>query len=121
MHLVPHDLPPQFRRFEPNWSVYPDGGPSPFSTDGFKFDILRRPIDEVKVGHTVYPLRTPSQTTFCPGPPGQNGEFLVEKFPEIVGHGRTWDEAQRDWKFNLHAHVQDLLTKRPFEMSEAEV
>ena len=85
------------------------------------FDVTYRPINEIEVGITKYPLRSPRTGSFLPGQSGKPGEFHVDGFsPRFVGQGRTVDEAFNDWRDRVHYAFQDLVSKRPFERSEQE-
>ncbi|MCY2991333.1 MAG: hypothetical protein NTY19_26190 [Planctomycetota bacterium] len=79
-------------------------------------DVIRSMIDEIRVSCGVcYPLRQSLQATFLPG----QGEYLVAGFsPTFIGHGDTEAQSSLDWRTAVHATVQELLHKRPFEMDE---
>jgi len=78
-------------------------------------DVIRSIFDEIRVGHVTYPLRRSLQATFIPG----RGDHLVDGFsPTFVGHGETQAEASQDWRIAVHAAFQELLHKRPFEMTD---
>jgi len=78
-------------------------------------DVIRSTIDEIRVGFVSYPLRRSLQATYIPG----QGDFLVDGFsPAFIGHGETQGEAHLDWTNAVHAAFQELLHKRPFEMTD---
>ncbi len=80
----------------------------------FESDSIRTAINEVQVASVVYPLRRTCGAYFLPG----IGEFVVEGFsPIFVGRGSTADIARQDWLLKVHAAFQELLCKRPFEMT----
>lgn len=80
-------------------------------------DATRLVVDRVSVGGTTYPLRNPVSATFVPGP----SQLVVEGFsPTFVGEGTTRDEAMNDWACKVHSRIQELLVKRPFEMTDAD-
>lgn len=84
----------------------------------FESDTIRSTLDEIQVAGVTYPLRRSSTVSFIPG----IGEFLVEGFsPAFVGHGATFEAARRDWLLSIHSGFQELLHKRPFEMSPDDV
>jgi hypothetical protein len=86
-----------------------------------RFDVMKRPFDQLEVGQTVYEFRSRVMGTFVPGRSGADGEFTVpEFFPEYVGRGRNDEAAFRDWRDQIHARFQELYPKRPFEMTEPE-
>jgi hypothetical protein len=81
----------------------------------FESDAIRSTINYIHVADLVYPLRRPCDACFIP----VVGEFLVEGFsPIFVGHGATPEAAREDWLLSVHAAFQELLHKRPFEMTE---
>jgi hypothetical protein len=91
------------------------GLPSPF-------DVRQRVVTELVIGQTAYNLRSPAKGTFSPGTQSALGEFHVDGFsPVFVGFGSTIDGAYRDWVEQVHAAIQDLFTKREFEMTDAEL
>jgi hypothetical protein len=85
--------------------------------DFFESDAINSMVDEIRIGNVVYPLRKSLTATFIPG----KGEFLVDGFsPIFVGHGDTQQRARRNFHDEVHMTFQDLIAKRPFEMSERE-
>ena len=81
----------------------------------FETDVVRSTLNDLRVAGVVYPLRGPCTADFIPGV----GEFLVEGFsPSFVGRGETPEEARENWLLAVHAGFQELLHKRPFEMTK---
>jgi len=88
---------------------------------GRLFDVLQRTVEEARVGDAVYRPRSPLLATFYPRTRGVDGELIVSPNGlHIVGVGKTFDEAQRDWNEHFHVRFQTLLAKRPWEMNVAE-
>lgn len=80
----------------------------------FESDAIRLTFNELQVASVRYPLRRACSARFIPG----YGEFLVEGFsPMFVGQGPTPDDAFQNWLHKVHARFQELLHKRPFEMT----
>lgn len=80
----------------------------------FTSDAIRSTISELCVAGMRYPLRAPSRASYIP----VAGEFLVEGFsPLFVGRGSSQEEARENWLLAVHAAFQELLHKRPFEMT----
>lgn len=72
-------------------------------------------IDKVEAPGVTYPLRRKLKATFLPG----TGEFFVDEFyPLFIGHGETKKESHADWASKIHCRFQELLTTRPFEMTQ---
>lgn len=85
------------------------------------FDVLQRSVEEIRVGEAVYRARSPLLATFYPRIRGVNGELLVTPCGlQVVGVGKSFDAAQRDWDEQFHVRFQTLLAKRPWEMTGAE-
>lgn len=81
----------------------------------FESDVVHSTLNDVRVAGVVYPLRRPCTANFIPG----IGEFLVEGFsPAFLGRGETPGEARNDWLLAVHSGFQELLHKRPFEMTD---
>lgn len=100
-------------------------GPRPVSgrDESWKghFDVnIRCRIDEICVGETRYPLRNSLQGFFLPDYSGGEGEFRVSGLPSIVARGSDIADAMKNWKDQLHTEFQELISKRPFEMSSSE-
>jgi hypothetical protein len=75
------------------------------------------PIRRLRIGTTEYRLRRPMTGRAYPAT-GSAVEFIVEDLaPHIVGMGMTASAAFEDWRLKVHAHFQQLLALRPFEMS----
>lgn len=88
----------------------------PFS-DALGSNANKSILTEIRLGDTVYPLRFQCESLYIPG----KGEFLVEGFsPMFVGRGESEVEAKQNWQLAVHAKFQELLNKRPFEMSPAD-
>ena len=80
----------------------------------FVSDAIRSTLSELRVAGMCYPLRAPSRTSYLP----VAGEFLVEGFSQLfVGRGASEDEAREDWLVAVHASFQELLYKRPIELT----
>ena len=86
-------------------------------SQGSVFESSRYELSEIEYGFAKYPLRKLIRGTYLRA----REEFLVEVLgPEIVGHGTTAEEAGEDFSLKFHALFQDLIYKRPFEMSAEE-
>jgi hypothetical protein len=84
----------------------------------FESDAIRSTLNDIRIAGVAYPLRRPCTASFIPGA----GEFLVDGFsPAFVGRGATLEEARKDWLLAVHAGFQELLHKRPFEMTPTDV
>jgi len=81
--------------------------------DVFASDAIRSDLSELCVAGVTYPLRRSCRASYIP----VAGEFVVEEFSSFVGQGDTLEEAREDWLRSVHASFQELLQKRPFEMS----
>ncbi|MEQ9412169.1 MAG: hypothetical protein RIK87_30965 [Fuerstiella sp.] len=79
----------------------------------FATDAIRCEMSQLKVAGFTYPLRRTCRASFIP----VAGEFLVEEFSAFVGRGESIDAAREDWALRVHAAFQELLHKRPFEMT----
>ena len=91
------------------------------SIRGSLFDVLQRTLDDVRVSETVYRARSTLLATFYPRTRGVNGELAMTPCSlQIVGIGKNFDEAQRDWNSQFHVRFQTLLAKRPWEMTVEE-
>jgi hypothetical protein len=78
------------------------------------FESSRYEMSEVLCGYTRYPLKRTLLATYL----RSREEFLVEGLsPEIVGHGNSAEEARDDFSLKFHSLFQDLIYKRPFEMT----
>lgn len=78
------------------------------------FESSRYELSEVICGYTRYPLKRILLATYL----RSREEFLVEGLsPEIVGHGNSAEEARDDFCLKFHSLFQDLIYKRPFEMT----
>ena len=85
---------------------------------GSLFDVLQRTLDEVRIGEAVYYTRAPLLATFYPRTRGVDGELtMTPNNLRLVGIGKNFDEAQRDWSNQFHVRFQTLLAKRPWEMT----
>ncbi|MFO0938328.1 MAG: hypothetical protein U0798_17620 [Gemmataceae bacterium] len=91
------------------------------SIRGSLFDVLQRTIGDLRVGEAVYHTRSPLLATFYPRIRGVNGELVMTPTSlNIVGVGKNFDEALRDWNNQFHIRFQTLLAKRPWELSAEE-
>lgn len=79
----------------------------------FATDAIRSQLSELSVAGLTYPLRRSCHASYLP----VAGEFLVEEFSSFVGRGKTLEDARENWMLNVHAVFQDLVCKRPFEMT----
>ena len=78
-------------------------------------------IEEIRIGHTVYPLRSPTRAFYFPVRATALGKFLVEGFsPKFSGEGTSLVTARTDWEENVHLAFQRLYAMRNFEMTEAD-
>ncbi len=91
------------------------------SIRGSLFDVLQRTVEDVRIGEAVYHARSPLLATFYPRTRGVNGELAMTPCNlQIVGVGKNFEEAQRDWGNQFHVRFQTLLAKRPWEMTVEE-
>jgi len=101
-------------------------GSGPLAVMQLATDILRKTLAEVKVGEARYRFRRPITLTYYPYTSEGVGELIPEpgqSDPEglgLTGQGKTFEEALDNWATRLHTHVQTLLSKRPWEMTEDE-
>jgi hypothetical protein len=92
----------------------------------FATDILRKTLDEVKIGDARYRFRQAITLTFYPYISNGEGELIPEPSQidldgfVLTSRGKSLSEAIENWKAEFHTHVQSLLDKRPWEMSENE-
>ncbi len=78
------------------------------------FESSRYELPEIAYGFSKYPLKRLLRATYL----RSREEFLVEGLsPEVVGRGVTSEEACDDFCLKFHSLFQDLVYKRPFEMS----
>ena len=81
-------------------------------------DVMARPIDTLQVGSTRYPLTTSLTLRAFPGISPGAWECVVDEFGSaMVGQGSNLSRAARDCREKIHQRFQELLAKRPFEMS----
>ena len=74
-------------------------------------------MSSVQFGQVRYPLRGLLKCYFIRA----KEEFVAEGLsPEFVGKGSTLERAQDDFCENLHAGIQSLIYRRPFELSSVE-
>lgn len=80
----------------------------------FESDAIHSTLNDLRVAGIAYPLRRSCTASFIPGV----GEFLVEGFsPAFVGRGATLEVARKDWLLAVHSGFQELVHKRPFELT----
>ncbi len=78
------------------------------------FESSRYELPEIVYGYTHYPLKRILRATYL----RSREEFLVEGLsPEIVGRGNSAEDARDDFCLNFHSLFQELIYKRPFEMT----
>lgn len=78
------------------------------------FESSRYELSEIICGYSRYPLKRILGATYL----RSREEFLVEGLsPEIVGHGSSAEDARNDFCLKFHSLFQDLIYKRPFEMT----
>lgn len=83
---------------------------------GSFFDVLRREVNEFRVGVAHYRLRSPLLATFYPRLEGPHGRLTVTPSPiQLAGHGANIDEAWNDWAAQFHVRFQTLYGMRPWE------
>jgi hypothetical protein len=82
----------------------------------FATDAIRSEMSQLRVAEFNYPLRRICRASFIP----VACEFLVEEFSAFVGHGASIEAAREDWALRVHAAFQELLHKRPFELTAEE-
>ncbi|MCA9195161.1 MAG: hypothetical protein KDB03_25490 [Planctomycetales bacterium] len=81
------------------------------------FESSRYELSEIVYGFAKYPLKRLLHATYMRA----REEFLVEGLsPEVVGHGKSAEEASEDFCLKFHSIFQQLVFKRPFEMSPEE-
>lgn len=89
-----------------------------WANDLLERDATRFQFTQFRVAELLYRASQPLRASYEPPISGRDGRFIVEGLhPEIVGRGRSLQQAQRDWELNLDAHVQRLLAKQDFEQS----
>ncbi|HEX4607016.1 MAG TPA: hypothetical protein VH092_02310 [Urbifossiella sp.] len=117
----------QFANVPPAFMVMADICPTGQSgAIGAISDVAKRIIDEAIVGETSYQLRRPVTLTFYPFVSGGHGELIQEPNPlghdeyNVIGRGKTYEEALADWSARLHTRVQTLLAKREWERDPEE-
>jgi hypothetical protein len=84
---------------------------------GSRYDANTVDINELHVGHIVYPIRASLKGQYFQ----RAGELYVEGFGNaFIGKGGTQGEALDDFRLQVHSRFQELLYKRPFEMTSQE-
>ncbi len=89
-------------------------------------DFRRRTVEEVMVSDARYRLRHPIVLAFYPYVADGKGELVQElgasdlEAPPIAGVGTSFEEAYANWADQFHTHIQTLLSKRPWEMTDEE-
>ncbi|MEW4527736.1 MAG: hypothetical protein ACF8PG_06095 [Maioricimonas sp. JB045] len=83
----------------------------------FASDLVRETLWQIDIAGVRYPLRHRCLASYIPA----EGCFLLQGFsPRFVGRGSHRDEARENCFLAIHAAVQTLLHKRPFEMPPEE-
>lgn len=78
------------------------------------FDALASRILSISAGSGSYPLRSSLTASYYPS----IGELHVERAsPLFIGQGCDREHALADFELKVHSRVQDLIWKRPFELS----
>lgn len=76
------------------------------------FETSVHSMSTVRFGTFVYPAKKALQCYFIRA----KQEFVVEGLsPDFVGKGATIETAREDFCHSLHAGIQELIYKRPFE------
>ncbi len=75
-------------------------------------------MSEVSFGTFVYPAKSPLRGYFIRA----KAEFVVDGLsPDFVGAGEDVDTAREDFCKKMHAGIQELIYKRPFELNDVEL
>jgi hypothetical protein len=90
------------------------GAPDP------SFDVLKQEFSRLQYGSAVYEFRHNVVGQWLPRLVQGGYEFYLDPLPQIAGHGATMAEAQDEFLAIFHERVQELLSKRPFEMTKQE-
>ncbi len=78
-------------------------------------DAMQTPITNISIGDTRYPMRQACVGTYFRA----LEELSVQGVsPHIVGKGKSAEEASNDFCLKVHATLQSLINKRPFEMTD---
>ena len=78
------------------------------------------PMDEIVVGRTRYKFRNIVRGCLYPTDVG-DFEFVLDSLASyVVGRGQSREDAERDWREQVHTLFQRLLKMRPWEMSADE-
>lgn len=81
---------------------------------GSQFDASVVELDELTIGQIRYPLRRRLNGQYFP----LTGELIVEEFGgSFVGHGTDLDDALEDFRLTVHQRFQQLMYRRPFELT----
>jgi len=82
---------------------------------GSRYDANTVDISELRVGPTAYPIRTSLKGQYFQ----RTGELYIDGFGNsFIGKAGTQSEALDDFRLQVHSRFQELLHKRPFEMTE---
>jgi hypothetical protein len=74
-------------------------------------------LSEIVYGYAIYPLKRTLRATYL----RSREEYLVEGLsPEISGHGNSAEDARENFCLNFHSLFQELIYKRPFEMTASD-
>jgi hypothetical protein len=84
------------------------------------FDVLKLELSRLEYGNAVYEFRHNVIGQWIPRLAQGGYEFFLEPLPQLAGHGATMAEAQDELLAIFHERVQELLSKRPFEMTSQE-
>lgn len=86
------------------------------NAQGAFFDVLRREVEDFRVGSARYRFRSPLLITFYPRLEGSHGRLTVASaLVRFAGRGTTMDEAWKDWAERFHVQFQTLYGMRPWE------
>ncbi len=83
--------------------------------------IFSRELSEISCGQHRYELRQPIAGRLMPNFDRLSYRFTSDSLPGIVGVGATRPEATLAFESQFHSRFQELLAKRPFEMSDREL
>jgi hypothetical protein len=85
-----------------------------------KFNVSQKQLSEIEFGDERYPLWRPTVGRHLPEPYGNRYRFQLEGLMTISGEGPSASEALQSFREEFHTRIQELLAKRPFEMTEGE-
>ena len=87
---------------------------------GSHLEVFRRQLDAVTCGQHRYVLRHAMNGRLMPSFDRRGYRFTIDSLPGIVGEGKTRPDAMASFEQKFHSRFQNLLAKRPFEMSDEE-